>query len=253
MTLATRLRAGETVFSAWSALPDPLTIEAVARAGFDAVTLDMQHGGHDVASVLGGTGLIAAAGKHTVVRVPLDDFAMVSRALDFGAEAVIAPMINSVEDAQRLASVAKFPPLGARSWGQYRRIDGHGQSTPGDYLTQANEASLVFAMVETRAAYTVLDGILAVEGIDGVFVGPSDFSIAWSNGAEVNGTSPAIVAPLQDIAARVTKAGKIAGIYAADAASAKRFASYGYRFITVGVDTNYLRLGVQALLNDINS
>ena len=253
MSLSTRLRSGETVFSAWSALPNPLTIEAVAKAGFDAVAMDMQHGGHDVASVLGGIGLIAANGKHPVVRVPLNDFAMVSRALDFGAEAVIAPMINSVEDARRLAAVAKYPPMGERSWGQYRRMEGHGQSTPGDYLIAANDASLVFAMVETRAAYDILDDILAVPGVDGVFVGPSDLSIAWSDGAEVNAASEAIVDPMKSIAERVSKAGKIPAAYALDAVMAKRFTALGYRFLTIGSDSNYLRLGVQSLLDEINS
>ncbi|MGH6762857.1 MAG: HpcH/HpaI aldolase family protein [Phyllobacterium sp.] len=253
MSLSSRLRSGETVFSAWSALPNPLTIEAVAKAGFDAVTMDMQHGGHDVASVLGGIGLIVANGRHPAVRVPLNDFAMVSRALDFGAEAVIAPMINSVEDAQRLAAVAKYPPLGERSWGQYRRMEGYGQSLPSDYLTVANEASLVFAMVETRAAYEILDDILAVPGIDGIFVGPSDFSIAWSDGAEVNAASETIIEPLRNIAERVSRAGKIPAAYALDAKMARRFTSLGYRFLTVGSDSTYLRLGVQMLLDEINS
>jgi 4-hydroxy-2-oxoheptanedioate aldolase len=117
MSLAARLRAGETLFTAWSAIPDPLVAEFLARSGFDAVTLDMQHGCHTSDSVLRSVPAIALAGKPAVVRVPIGDFAMASRALDFGATAVIAPMVNSMADARAFAAAMKFPPEGERSWG----------------------------------------------------------------------------------------------------------------------------------------
>ncbi|MGN6767382.1 MAG: 2,4-dihydroxyhept-2-ene-1,7-dioic acid aldolase, partial [Rhizobiaceae bacterium] len=98
MTLAARLRAGETLFTAWSGIPDSITIETVARTGFEVVTLDMQHGAHHEDSVARGMLPILEAGKHAVVRIPVGRFDMASRALDFGAEAIIAPMINSADD-----------------------------------------------------------------------------------------------------------------------------------------------------------
>ena len=102
MTLAIPLAAGETLFTAWSGVPDALTVEIVAAQAFDAVTLDMQHGGHHEDSVLRGIVPVLRAGKHALVRIPVGRFDMASRALDFGAEAVIAPMVNSVDGRQAL-------------------------------------------------------------------------------------------------------------------------------------------------------
>ncbi|MDP3897082.1 MAG: aldolase/citrate lyase family protein, partial [Mesorhizobium sp.] len=110
MLLGDRLRAGEVLCTAWSGIPDALTVELVAAQGFEAVTLDMQHGGHNEDSVLRGIAPVLAAGKHAIVRIPVGRFDMASRALDFGAEAVIAPMVNSVEDARRFAASMKYPP-----------------------------------------------------------------------------------------------------------------------------------------------
>src|SRR4030095_4815548 len=115
MSLAQRLKAGETLFTAWSGVPDALTVEIVANQAFDAVTLDMQHGGHHEDSVLRSIVPVLYAKKHEAVRIPVGRFDMASRALDFGAEAVIAPMVNSVEDARRFAASMKYPPLGERS------------------------------------------------------------------------------------------------------------------------------------------
>lgn len=254
MSLASRLRAGETIYSGWSNMTDALAMEALCRTQLSAVLLDMQHGAHDTASIVALTGILRSAGKHTVVRVPVGRFDMASRALDIGVEAVVAPMINTVEDARRLAAAMKYPPLGERSWGQLRgRPDGYVAGGSGGYLVQTNTETLALAMIETRAAYEALDDILAVEGIDGVFVGPSDFSIAWSNGGEVDAGSDAIIEPLTEIAKRAKAAGKLAGIYAGNAALAKRFTGLGFTYLPLAVDTIYLTEGVQSLLNAIEA
>ena len=116
-SLARRLHAGETVFSGWCGLPYPLVAETLARDGFVAVTIESQHGLWDTAGILAGIAAVRQGGAAPIVRVPLGDFAMVSRSLDFGAEGIIAPMINTPEDARAFAAAAKFPPLGERSWG----------------------------------------------------------------------------------------------------------------------------------------
>ena len=132
MNLKQKLQSGQTLFTAWSSLPDPLTAGVLASSDFDAVTLDMQHGGHSDDSVLRSVGPILQNGAHPVVRVPVGRFDMASRALDFGAEAVIAPMINTVADARQFADSIKFPPLGERSWGPGGRwhFTGLTTSTP---------------------------------------------------------------------------------------------------------------------------
>ncbi|URQ76388.1 MAG: HpcH/HpaI aldolase/citrate lyase family protein [Candidatus Ochrobactrum gambitense] len=253
MSLSSRLRAGETVLSAWSSLPEPLTVEILAHTAFDAVTLDMQHGGHDEASVLRSVGLVLNAGKPPVVRIPVGRFDMASRALDFGAQAVIAPMINSAEDARKFAASMKYPPVGERSWGVFRANADYGTPGSNDYLTTANQDTLAFAMIETRDAYDALDAILDVRGIDGVFVGPADFSIAWSNGREANPNSDAIIEPISNIARKAAAAGKIAGIYSPSPEFARRYIPLGFRFVTVSNEGGYLRLAAQKLVDAVRA
>ncbi|TIM78263.1 MAG: 2,4-dihydroxyhept-2-ene-1,7-dioic acid aldolase, partial [Mesorhizobium sp.] len=173
MSLKSRLAADETLCTAWSGVPDALTVEILARQGFDAVTLDMQHGGHHEDSVLRGLGPVLAANKPALVRIPVGRFDMASRALDFGAEAVIAPMVNSVADARLFAAAMKYPPLGERSWGPTYAFPRHGKGDYADWLRDSNARTMAFAMVETRAALDALDGILDTPGIDGIFLGPS--------------------------------------------------------------------------------
>lgn len=249
MSLAKRLQAGETVFTAWSAIPDALTVEAIARTALDAVTLDMQHGGHHEDSVLRGIASLIHAGKPAIVRIPVGRFDMASRALDFGAEAVIAPMVNSVADARLFAAAMKYPPIGERSWGPSFAMPRHGTTDMAGWLANSNADTLSFAMVETRAALAVLDDILATPGIDGILVGPADFSIAWSGGATINPSLDDMMEAIGDIGRRTIAAGKHAAIYAADPKLAGRYAGMGYRMIALGNDQRYMALGASALLD----
>jgi len=248
MNLASRLAAGETIYSGWSGVPDQLSTEYLAQADFDAITLDMQHGGHDEASVLRSIPSIMLAGKPTLVRIPVGRFDMASRALDFGAEAVIAPMINSVADAKLFAAAMKYPPIGGRSWGPNYALPRHGGS-PQKWLETSNSSVLAFAMIETRAALDALDGILDVPGIDGVLVGPSDFSIAWSGGKVLDPTLEDMMQAIGDIGGRAKAAGKHAAIFVAEPRLAGRYREMGYTFIALGNEATYYRLGVKALLD----
>ena len=249
MTLAARLAADETVFTAWSGIPDAFTVEALAGAPFDAVTLDMQHGGHHEDSVLRALLPVAAAGKPGIVRVPVGRFDMASRALDFGADAVIAPMVNTIEDARAFAQSMKYPPVGQRSWGPTYAMARRRTADAGAWLAGANADTLAFAMIETREALAILDDILAVPGIDGVFVGPADFSIAWSGGAQVNASLEDMMGAVADIGARARAAGKHAAIFAVDPALCKRYVGMGYRLIAMGGEARYMAIGAKALLD----
>ena len=249
MKLADRLNSGKPSFTAWSGVPDSMTIEIVANTGFDIVTLDMQHGGHHEDSVLRGIAPIRAAGRNAIVRVPVGHFDMASRALDFGAEAVIAPMINSRRDAEAFAASLKYPPAGERSWGPHRAMQLHGSTDAQSYMNSANTATLAFAMIETRAAFAALDEILGVPGIDGVFVGPSDFSISWTDGAKLDPTLSDMQDAVDEIAMRARAKGKHAGVFAADPADAGRYADMGFGLIAIINDVAYLRTGIDALLN----
>ncbi|WP_315919672.1 HpcH/HpaI aldolase/citrate lyase family protein [Mesorhizobium sp. SP-1A] len=251
MSLKTRLEAGETLCTAWSGVPDALTVEILAAQGFDAVTLDMQHGGHNEDSVLRGLAPVLAAGKPALVRIPVGRFDMASRALDFGAEAVIAPMVNSVADAKAFAASMKYPPLGERSWGPTFAFPRHGKGSQADWLAASNGRTMAFAMVETRAALDALDGILETPGIDGIFLGPSDFSIAWTDGRTVDSTLEEMMETVAWVAARSREAGKHAAIYVIDPAIAGRVVKMGYQLLAMGSEHSLLALGARTLLADV--
>jgi len=221
-SLARRLRAGETVYAAWCTLASPIVAETIAREGFASVVLDIQHGLWDTASIVAGIGALHHAAAAPVVRVPLNDFAYVSRALDFGAEAIIAPMINGERDARQFAAVAKFPPLGERSWGPQRamalqELALQGKTATVDYLREANENTLTLAMIETPAALAAVDAIAATPGIDALFIGPYDLSTALSGGKAQDVQASEVERAIDQICAAAKKAGKIPGIYCRDA------------------------------------
>ena len=245
--LVERLRAGQRVLSAWCGIQESSIAGLLAREAFDAVTLDMQHGMIDFAATVRAIPLIAAAGKPAIARIPVGEFGMASRLLDAGASAVIAPMINTVEDARRFASFIKFPPLGERSWGPHVALALSGLQ-PGDYLVEANRFSLALAMIETREALAIIDNILNEPGVDGIFLGPSDLSLTLSGAAEVNPTSAEVNKVLAHALTRAKNAGKFAAVYAHSGERAGELAKKGFDLVAVSSDTGFLRAGAQAAL-----
>lgn len=248
MSLFSRLSSGETLFTAWSGIPDALTVELLAGQAFDAVTLDMQHGGHHEDSVLRCLVPVLRANKHAVVRIPVGRFDMASRALDFGAEAVIAPMVNSVADARAFAAAMKYPPIGERSWGPTFAFPRASATDQQAWLRDSNDRTLAFAMVETRAALDALDGILATPGIDGIFLGPSDFSIAWSGGQTLDPLREDMMETIADVARRALAAGKVAAMYVNDMVLTGRYAAMGYHFQAIASEHRAVAAGAQSLI-----
>src|SRR5262249_6942615 len=202
-------------------------------------------GRYPMASSARGRAAVRMAGAAPIVRVPLGDFAVVSRVLDFGAEGVVAPMINTVEDARKFAAAAKYPPLGERSSGPLRALL-LGNMEIADYIAQANDNIVTFAMIETRQALANLDAILATPGIDAAFIGPSDLSLALTEGKTLDPHSKEVDAAVTQIGAAAGKAGKIAGAYTANAERANELAARGFRFLAVASDTAFVRAGTAA-------
>jgi len=246
--LARRLNAGETVYGAWCMIGSAIVAETIAREGFAAVVLDAQHGLWETSSLITGIGAVNHGGAAPMVRVPLNDFALVSRALDFGAEAIIAPMINTAADARQFAAAAKYPPLGERSWGPLRAMVLQGRAAPVDYLREANDGTLTFAMIETATALGNVDAISATPGIDALFVGPFDLATALSGGTAQDVQAPQVEQAIDRICAAARKAGRIPGIYCRDAESAVGMAKRGFRFIIAGNDQTTLRAATAAQL-----
>lgn len=249
-SLADRLARGDTLLSAWCGIADPSVSAILAREDFDAITLDMQHGPITLGEVIRAIPAITAAGKPAVARIPIGEFQNVSKLFDAGVSAVIAPMINTMADANAFAASCKYPPLGERSWGPFGALGASGLEA-GAYLTGANRFSLSMAMIETREAMAILDDILALSGIDAVFIGPSDLSIALSGGKRIEATSREVDDAIAHIIARASAAGKPTAIYAQSAERAKAFVDMGARFVTVMSDLALLRAATQAALKHV--
>ena len=241
--LAAGLRAETPLFCAWVGMNEAAVAESLAREAFDAVVLDMQHGALDFPGASRAILSIALAGKPAIVRTPVGEFALASRLLDAGAAGIIAPMINSADDARRLVAFTKFLPLGERSWGPRAALPLSGLDGP-KYLNVANGLTQTIAMIETRAALEALDDILGVPGIDGVFVGPSDLSIALTDGRAAEPRGAALMTEAGRIVARAKAHGKYAAMFCFDGKDARALAALGYRLCTVSTDQ--LMLGAAA-------
>jgi 4-hydroxy-2-oxoheptanedioate aldolase len=246
--LARALRSGRTVCVGWCTWPSPPLVEAMAREGLDGVVLDQQHGQWDTAATIDGLAGVYHGGAAPVVRIPLGDFASAARALDCGAEAIIAPMINTADDAEALVAATKYPPIGARSWGPFRAMSLTGISDANAFLAAANEVALVFAMIETKTALDNVEAIAATAGIDGLFVGPYDLSVALSDGAHVDPHTQSVAITLDRVLAAAKKCGKFAGIYCASGEQVRAAAVWGFQFLSIGADGDFLRAGVASRL-----
>jgi 4-hydroxy-2-oxoheptanedioate aldolase len=210
--------------------------------------LDAQHGLWGIASAIGAIGALHHARAAPLLRVPLNDMALVSRALDFGAEGIIAPMINTESDARAFAAAAKYPPLGERSWGPLRAMPLQNRTVTVEYLREANEGTLTLAMIETETALNNVDAIAATPGIDALFIGPYDLSTALSRGTKQDVDALEVLRAIEHIRDAALKMGKIPGIYCSTAERARAMAERGFKFITVGSDLGLIRDGVAATL-----
>jgi 4-hydroxy-2-oxoheptanedioate aldolase len=246
--LSNRIGGGSGLLTAWVGMPDPVVAGQLALEDFDVVTLDMQHGANDISTVRQGILNVTLADKPSLVRIPVNDFATASRVLDFGAAGVIAPMINSKADAEAFLSFMKFPPVGQRSWGPTIAVALTGQSLD-DYLAKGNAMSVAIAMIETREALAALDDILSLDGIDAVFVGPSDLSIALSNGSNVNPSRKDVIDALDHVRQRAHAHKKAACCFAPTPAMAKDLAKKGYDLMAIGTDFSQLRSGARAQID----
>ena len=245
--LAESLR-GEGVYAAWVGLNEAGIAEALAREAFDAIVMDMQHGGVDFVGASRAISYVALAGKPAIVRVNVGDFATASRLADAGAAGVIAPMINSAADARLFADFMKFPPEGRRSWGPRACLPLSGLAGV-DYLKGANAITLAIAMIETREALDAVDGIVGTPGIDGVFVGPSDLSIALRSGAPVVPRGEAVSEALTKVAASAKAHGKFAGLFCFDGPGAKAARARGFKMCSIATDVLLLRAAAKRELD----
>lgn len=230
---------GQPTLNGWCMIGNPFVAEIMAAQGFDSVTIDMQHGALDYTDLLPMLQAMRASQTTVLARVPWLDPAAVMKALDAGAEGIICPMINTAEDAARLVSYMRYPPLGDRSFGPTRASVAHG----ADYAAKSNANTLAFAMIETAEAFANLDAITATPGLDGIYVGPADMSLSLSKGALKPGLDrqePKIVQALKTIAAACARNNIIAALHCGTPDYALKAIDWGYRMVTVGADVRFL-------------
>ncbi len=229
-TVKAKWRAGEPAYGAWLTIPSSLSAEAIAHQGFDYVCVDMQHGMIDYADAVQMLTAISTTPAMPFVRVPWNEVSIINRMLDAGAMGVVIPMVNSAEEARAAVSACRYFPLGARSWGPVRASLYAG----ADYYPAANDEVACITMVETKQAVERLDDILAVTGVDAVYVGPSDLSITLGlpPGPDNGG---AFEEARVCIAQACAQHGVTAGIHANARLAAKHLAA-GYRMITISQD-----------------
>ncbi|HKT55065.1 MAG TPA: aldolase/citrate lyase family protein [Caulobacteraceae bacterium] len=239
-----RLGAGERQVGLWCTLSTAFAAEAVAGAGFDWLLLDTEHSPGDVLTVLGQ--LQALSGFRdvaAVVRPASNDAVLIKRFLDIGAQSLLIPYVQSAEEARRAVSAVRYPPRGVRGVSALTRATHFGRYA--DYAARADEEIALLVQIETQAGLDALEEIAAVDGVDGVFVGPGD--LAASLGLIGQLSHPTLVGAVEDAIGRIVRAGKAAGILTGDVPFAKRCQELGTSFTAVGVDVGILARGSDAL------
>lgn len=239
-----RHAAGQPVFNAWLAIGAPYAAEIVAHQGYDAVTVDCQHGmiGFDVALAM--LQAISTTPAMPFVRPSGNHAAEIMHWLDAGAYGIICPMISTPEDAAALVSACRYPPVGTRSYGPARGLLYGG----ADYHERANATITVLAMIETAEGLANLDAIVATPGLDGVYIGPNDLCLALGCPPQSESRDPVAVEAIERIRAATVAQGKIAGIFCSGGAGAAQRLGEGFTFVTPGNDATILKSGAAAAL-----
>ena len=239
-----RLQHSEPQIGLWLGLADAYCAELAANAGFDWLLLDGEHAPNDLRSLLAQLQAIAPYAVHGIIRPPIGDTALIKQLLDIGAQTLLIPMVESAEQARQLVRAMHYPPLGVRGVGSALARASRWNSI-ADYLDRADEQMCLLVQIENLEGLRNLDEILAVDGVDGVFIGPADLSAAM--GHRGNPGHPDVVAAIEDAIVRIRRAGKAAGILSADQRLARRSIELGANFVAVGVDTTVLMKGLRSL------
>jgi 4-hydroxy-2-oxoheptanedioate aldolase len=233
---------GGKAANAWLTCPSILSAEALVSADWDSVTVDMQHGTADYATLLTLLPVIERSGAAALVRVPWLEEASIMRALDAGALGIIAPMIETAADARRLVAACRYAPEGGRSFGPVRArlVWGDG------YAAVADREILPIAMIETRAAMENLDAIAATPGLAGLYVGPADLSLAHGFPPGFDRQEPEMLAMYERVRTACVTNGIAACIHCGDPTYARRMASEGFDLVTMGSDARFIEAGAKA-------
>lgn len=239
-----RLKSGDCQIGLWVGLGDPSVAELCAGAGFDWLVIDAEHGPNDLRDVLAQLRAVGNSGAYPVVRTRDDNRALIKQMLDIGAQTLLVPMVESGAQAREIVRSIHYPPHGVRGVGA-ALARASGYNGIGDYLQTANDEICLLVQVESMAGVAALDDILAVEGVDGVFVGPADLAADMGHLGKPGAAE--VQAIVRKTLSRIRKAGKAAGILTSDMKLAQGYARDGVKFLAVGSDVGVLRAGLLAL------
>ena len=235
---------GKTVFGCWLALADTLSAELMGTAGFDWLVIDGEHAPNDLRSILAQLQVLEASDSHAIVRVPLGETYVIKQVLDAGAQTVLVPMVDSAELARQLVRDVTYPPHGDRGVGHALSRAARFSQT-ADYGTTADAQICLLVQVESRKGLAALDDILAVEGIDGVLIGPAD--LAADMGHMGNPLHADVQALIRDALRRIRAAGKAPGILSTNDTMTREALDAGAQFVAVGADVLLLSHAARAL------
>ncbi|WP_240512960.1 aldolase/citrate lyase family protein [Streptomyces griseoruber] len=237
------LSRGEQLIGMWCSLADPYPAEIIAGAGFDWLLLDTEHSHADVATVLSQLQAVAPYPCSPVVRPPVNDPVVIKRLLDVGAQSLLIPQVESAEEARAAVAATRYAPLGVRGVAALTRATRFGRVK--DYAELAHTELCVLVQVESRHALGQIEAIASVDGVDGIFIGPSDLAASLGHPGDPN--APSVVAAVEEVIGRVRAAGRPAGVLTIDPMFARRCIDLGTTFTAVGVDVGLLARGADAL------
>ncbi|MDW8469347.1 MAG: HpcH/HpaI aldolase/citrate lyase family protein [Burkholderiales bacterium] len=237
------LAAGRVQIGLWSSLASNYSVEVIAGAGFDWILLDMEHSPNDLASVLAQLQATAAYPVAPMVRVPWNDPVVIKRVLDLGVQSLLVPYVNSPEEARAAVAATRYPPAGVRGMAGTTRATRFGRIR--DYARRAHEELCLVVQAETKAALDQLEAICAVEGVDGVFIGPADLHASLGYPGET--ANPAVMPAIEQAIRRIRASGKAPGYLSPVEADARRMIAAGAQLVAVGSDVALLARGAEAL------
>ena len=221
----------------WLGLADPYAAELCATAGFDWLLIDGEHGPNDLRSMLGTLQAVAPYPSHPVLRIPQGDTTLIKQVLEIGATTLLVPMVETAAQARALVAATRYPPRGVRGVGSGLARSSRWSDYPR-YLHEADDSVCLLVQVETASALAQIDEIAAVDGVDGVFIGPADLSA--SMGHLGNPGHADVKAAIDAGIARILAAGKAPGILSVDESMARHYIALGARFVAVGVEATML-------------
>ena len=242
-----RWAAGEVALNAWLSLEGATSASVVSAAGFDAATVDLQHGAASLESLATLVAAIESSGAVPFARVAYKDPAILMRVLDLGVRGVICPMVDSADEARAFVRACRYPPEGARSYGPIRSAFGTGR----EHTEAANRALLLFAQIETDAGLSGVEEVCATPGLDGVYVGPADLSLSLGLETFADLADARMLRSLDRIVAAAAAGGIVPGIHAPSEAGAVEMAGRGFRFVGCAGDADLLRAAASSAVGRI--